>query len=159
MTMPMSKIDFVFGYAIAFSILGLLQALVSSWVMFGFLQVTVMGGVVPTVIAAVFASFLGTSLGLFLSAFATSEFQAIQFMPAFIFPQLLTCGLFVARDAMAQPLQWFADIMPLTYSVDAMKQVTLYSKWTTDLTNDFIIVFIFGIAALILGSFTIRRKA
>ena len=44
---------------------------------------------------------LGMALGLFVSAFATTEFQAVQFMPAIVFPQLLLCGLFVARDEMA----------------------------------------------------------
>jgi ABC-2 type transport system permease protein len=79
-------------------------------------------------------------------------------MPAFIFPQLLTCGLFVSRDLMAKPLQWFADIMPLTYSVDAMKQVTLNSQWSLILTRDLSIVIGFGIVAIILGSMTIRRQ-
>ena len=156
--MPMTKLDFIFGYAIAFSFLGFCQALISGGVMLGFLHVSVLGGAIPTIIAVVFAAFLGTSLGLFLSAFATSEFQAIQFMPAFIFPQLLTCGLFVARDQMAKPLQWFSDVMPLTYSVDAMKQVTLNTTWTYELTRDLIIVALFGIAALIFGSITIRRQ-
>jgi ABC-2 type transport system permease protein len=158
MTMPMTKLDFIFGYAIAFSFLGFCQALISGGVMLGLLNVSVLGGALPTIVAVVFAAFLGTSLGLFLSAFATSEFQAIQFMPAFIFPQLLTCGLFIARDQMAKPLQWFADVMPLTYSVDAMKQVTLHASWTSELTRDLIVVAAFGIAALILGSITIRRQ-
>jgi ABC-2 type transport system permease protein len=158
MTTPMAKTDFIFGYAIAFSFLGFCQALISGGVMLGILKVTVMGGVLPTLIAVVFAAFLGTSLGLFLSAFATSEFQAIQFMPAFLFPQLLTCGLFVARTSMAQPLQWFADIMPLTYSVDAMKQVTIHSGMTGEYVRDLLVVASFGIVALILGSITIRRQ-
>jgi ABC-2 type transport system permease protein len=158
MTMPMTKVDFIFGYAIAFSFLGFCQALISGGVMLGLLNVTVLGGTIPTLIAVVFAAFLGTSLGLFLSAFATTEFQAIQFMPAFIFPQILTCGLFVAREQMARLLQWFADIMPLTYSVGAMKQVTLHASWTYELTKDLIVVALFGIAALILGSITIRRQ-
>jgi ABC-2 type transport system permease protein len=158
MTTPMAKTDFIFGYAIAFSFLGFCQALISGGVMLGILKVTVMGGVLPTLIAVVFAAFLGTSLGLFLSAFATSEFQAIQFMPAFLFPQLLTCGLFVARTSMAQPLQWFADIMPLTYSVDAMKQVTIHSGMTGEYGRDLLVVASFGIVALILGSITIRRQ-
>ena len=132
LTMPMTKLDFIFGYALAFSFLGLCQALISAGVMLGFLNVTVLGGVIPTLIAVVFASFLGTSLGLFLSAFATSEFQAIQFMPAFI--------------------------MPLTYSVKAMKQVTENATWTHELTKDLMIVAVFGIVALILGSLTIRRQ-
>jgi len=158
MTMPISKMDFIFGYAIAFSLLGLLQAIVAGGVMLGLLHVTVMGGSAPTVIAAVLAAFLGTALGLFTSAFASSEFQAIQFLPAFIFPQLLTCGLFVARSDMAKLLQWFADVVPLTYSVDAMKQVTLHINWSATLTRDLVIVAVYALAALLLGSLTIKRQ-
>jgi len=158
MTMPISKLDFVLGYAIAFSLLGFLQALLTTIIMIGPLGVSVAGGEIPTLISAVLAAFLGTALGLFTSAFARSEFQAIQFMPAFIFPQFLVCGLFIPREQMAEVLQWFANIMPLTYSVDAMKQVTLYADWTEALTKDLITVACFALAALILGSLTIRRR-
>jgi ABC-2 type transport system permease protein len=158
MTMPVSKLDFIFGYAAAFTLLAFIQAAVTCFVMLGLLQVSVMAGTLPVLIGAMAAAFLGTAVGLFTSAFANSEFQAIQFMPAFIFPQLLTCGLFVARDQMARPLQWFADAMPLTYSVDAMKQLTSHSSWTGTLTRDLIIVVGVGIVALILGSATIRRQ-
>ncbi len=158
MTMPISKSDFIFGYAIAFSLLGLVQALISGGVMLGLLNVTVLGGTAHTLIVAVLAAFLGTALGLFTSAFAKSEFQAVQFLPAFLFPQLLVCGLFIARVEMAKLLQWFADIMPLTYSVDAMKQVTIAHNWTATLTRDLIVVGSFAIAALILGAATIRRR-
>jgi ABC-2 type transport system permease protein len=158
MTMPLSKLDFILGYALAFSFLGLIQASIAGAVMLGLLHVSVLGGALPTIIGAVFAAFLGTSLGLFTSAFATSEFQAIQFMPAFIFPQLLTCGLFIARDQMAQVVRWFSDVMPLTYSVDALKQVTQNPTWTSALTHDLLIVAAYGIGTLILGSITIRRQ-
>jgi ABC-2 type transport system permease protein len=158
MTFPLSKLDFIFGYAIAFALLALLQAVIASTVVLGLLGVTVFGGTLPVLISAVVAALLGTSLGLFMSAFATSEFQAVQFMPAFIFPQLLTCGLFVARDHMAIVLQWFANVMPLTYSVDAMKQVTLHTAWTSALTKDLLIVIAYGAVVLILASLTIRRK-
>ncbi|HET7060210.1 MAG TPA: ABC transporter permease [Candidatus Saccharimonadales bacterium] len=158
MVTPVAKIDFIFGYAIAFSLVALIQASITCFVMLGLLQVTVLGGTLPALISAVLAAFLGTSIGLFTSAFANSEFQAIQFMPAFVFPQLLVCGLFVARDQMARPLQWFADIMPLTYSVDAMKQVTKQSAWTGTLSRDLLVVVGFGIVALVLGSITIRRQ-
>lgn len=158
MTMPISKLDFILGYAVAFAVLAVIQASLASMVVLGLLGVTVAGGTVMVLVSAVVSALLGTSLGLFFSAFATSEFQAVQFMPAFIFPQLLTCGLFVARDQMARPLQWFADVMPLTYSVDAMKQISLHAQWTDALTRDLIVVVAFGIAALTLGSITIRRQ-
>lgn len=158
MTMPISKLDFIFGYAIVFGLIGFLQSIITGVIMFNLLGVDVPGGILLTLIGAVLAASLGTAMGLFLSAFAGSEFQAIQFMPAFIFPQLLTCGLFVARDNMAEPLQWFANAMPLTYSVDAMQQVAKYSEWTSEMTNDFLVVAGFVIAALILGSATIHRQ-
>lgn len=158
MTMPVSKLDFILGYALAFSFVAFLQALITGTVMLGLLHVTVLGGTLPTLVGAVLAAFLGTSLGLFASAFARSEFQAVQFMPAFIFPQLLTCGLFIARAEMARPLQWFADVMPLTYSVDAMKQVTIHSAWTATHTKDLGIIVAYALAALVLGSITIRRQ-
>lgn len=158
MTMPMSKLDFIVGYALAFSVVAAVQAIIAGAVMLGLLGVTVMGGTFPTLLGAVVAALLGTALGLFLSAFARSEFQAVQFMPAFVFPQLLTCGLFVARSQMAKPLQWFANGMPLTYSVDAMKQVTTHAQWTGTLTRDYVIVAGFAVAALLLGSVTIRRQ-
>ena len=158
MTMPISKLDFILGYALAFSVLAFMQALITGAVVLGLLQVIVMGGTLATLIGAVLAALLGTALGLFASAFASSEFQAVQFMPAFILPQVLTCGLFVPRIHMAWPLQRLADIMPLTYSVDAMKQLTINSTWTSLQTKDLIIVLAFSTVALALGSITIRRQ-
>jgi ABC-2 type transport system permease protein len=158
MTFPISKLDLMVGYALAFAVLALAQSALACTVVLGVLHVTVLGGTLPVLISAIVAALLGSSLGLFMSAFATSEFQAVQFMPAFILPQLLTCGLFVARDHMAKLLQWFADVMPLTYSVDAMKQVTNYAAWTTTLTRDLLVVVGYGVVALVLGSITIRRQ-
>jgi len=136
----MSKFDLIFGYALAFSLLGLLQASIASLVTLGLLGVTVMGGTLPVLVVAVAAAFLGTALGLLVSAFATSEFQAVQLVMPILMPQVLLCGLFVARDHMARPLQWLADFLPLTYSVDAMKQVTLNASVTTVLRRDLVVV-------------------
>jgi ABC-2 type transport system permease protein len=158
MTMPMSKLDFIFGYALAFSVLALVQACVVSLVALGLLGVTVLGGTVPVLLAAVLAALLGTSLGLFVSAFATSEFQAVELVMPILMPQILLCGLFVPRDQMAGWLQGISDVLPLTYSVDAMRQLTMYSGWATTLTRDLIVVAGCAVLALILGSITIRRQ-
>ena len=74
---------------------------------------------------AVGNALLGMALGLFASAFARTEFQAVQFMPAIVFPQLLLCGLFVPRGAMAVPAAGdVADAFPLTYAFDALSRAT-----------------------------------
>jgi ABC-2 type transport system permease protein len=158
MTYPMSKLDFVFGYALAFSIVGFVQAVLTCVVTLWPLGVDIQGSPLPILVTAVAAALLGTSLGLFVSAFARNEFQAVQLVMPIIMPQVLLCGLFIARDQMARPLELLSDVFPLTYSVDAMKQAANNSVWTGKLTNDLMIVVGFGIVSLILGSVTIRRQ-
>jgi ABC-2 type transport system permease protein len=158
MTEPMSKLDFVFGYAIAFSVVGFIQAVITSMVTLWALGVDIQGSPLPILVTAVAAALLGTSLGLFVSAFARNEFQAVQLVMPIIMPQVLLCGLFIARDQMARPLELLSDVFPLTYSVDAMRQAANNTTWTGKLTSDLLIVLGFGIAALILGSITIRRQ-
>lgn len=158
MVLPISKSDLIFGYAIAFSFVAFLQAGLACFVMLKLLGVSVAGGTLPLLLGAVLSALLGTSLGLFVSAFASSEFHAVQFLPAIILPQFLVCGILAPREHMATLLQWFADIMPLTYSVDAMKKITLDHSWTTTLSKDFIVVILFGVSALLLGAWTIRRQ-
>lgn len=158
MTMPISKLDIVFGYAGAFSLLALVQACVVSAVALGLLGVTVLGGTASVLLAAVLAAFLGTALGLFVSAFATSEFQAVELVMPILMPQILLCGLFAPRDQMARFLQWLADVFPLTYSVDAMRQITTHATWTGVFVRDLLVVVGCAILALILGSITIRRQ-
>jgi ABC-2 type transport system permease protein len=158
LTMPVGRTDYILGYALAFAILALIQAAIASAVVLGWLGVEVQGGLLQVLIVAVMAGVAGETLGLFLSAFASTEFQAVQFMPAFVAPQLLVCGLFVAQDKMAVGLQWFADIMPLTYVVDAMKIVTTETGWTASLVQNLLILGGFIIAALVAGAMTLRRQ-
>lgn len=158
MTMSINKGELVAGYGLAFAVIALVQALIASFVAVVLLDVSVAAGVPLLVVAAILTALLGTAMGLFLSAFAKSEFQAVQFLPAFILPQLLVCGLFVPRELMAEPLQWFASIAPMTYGVDAMQQIAIQPSLTTQIVNDFLILGGFIIVALILGSLTIRRR-
>src|SRR4029077_14662842 len=107
----------------AFALLATLQAAVVSALAFGLLDLHVAGPRVAVVALAVGNATLGMSLGLLVSAFATTEFQAVQFMPAVVFPQMLLCGLFVAHREVAAWLRAISDILPLTYAYDALAKV------------------------------------
>ena len=98
------------------------------------------------------------ALGLFLSAFATSEFQAVQFLPAFVIPQLLLGGLFVPRARMPQALQWLSDALPLTYAYDALARVTRTAAYDGRLATDVAVVGGCVVLALLLGATTLRRR-
>jgi ABC transporter DrrB family efflux protein len=124
MTMPLAKLDILLGYGLAFGLVGTAQALITSGFAFALLDLEVAGSTAVVILLAIGNALLGMSLGLFVSAFAQTEFQAIQFMPAFVFPQLLLCGLFVARDQMAGALEAVSYALPLTYAYDALDRVT-----------------------------------
>jgi ABC-2 type transport system permease protein len=159
LTLPISKLDILFGYAAAFALLALFQAAIASYVILGLLDVQVAGSIASLLVVAVMSGVLGMSLGLFFSSFAKNEFQAVQFMPAFVLPQFLTCGLFVPREQMAQFLQYFSDVMPITYVVKAMKEVQTNQTWTHELSVDLLIIAGFVILSLVFGALSLRRKA
>lgn len=159
LTMPMSKLDFMVGYGLAFALLALIQACVVSLLTLGLLGVTVAGGTMPLLLSAVLAALLGTTMGLLVSAFASSEFQAVELVMPILMPQILLCGLFVPRAAMARWLQLISDVLPLTYSVDAMRELSVQAGWTGTLTRDLSVVVGCAVLALLLGSITIRRQA
>jgi ABC-2 type transport system permease protein len=115
------------------------------------------------IVVAVVDAVLGTALGLFVSAFAQTEFQAVQFMPAVVIPQLLLCGLFVPREAMPRVLEVISDVLPLSYAVDAMRAVstttsTGFGGVSGDVWTDIAIVLGFALAGLALGAATLRRR-
>ena len=108
---------------------------------------------------AVADAVLGMALGLLASAFARTEFQAVQFMPAIVLPQFLLCGLLVARDQMAGWLQAISDVLPLTYAVEALQEVGRTSLLTDTLLRDLGVMAGAAVAALVLGASTLRRRA
>ncbi|WP_207843587.1 ABC transporter permease [Williamsia soli] len=157
LTTPLGKLDLLAGYGAAFSLAAAVQAALASALAFWVLDLDIAGNPVWVVLIAVLAAVLGVALGLFFSAFARTEFQAVQFIPVVVIPQLLLCGLFVARDQMTNWLQWISDVLPLTYVVDALQEVAEHSNATSTMWRDLVVVVAFSMVALVLGAATLRR--
>jgi ABC-2 type transport system permease protein len=158
LTTPMHKFDLLAGYALAFGTVALAQGSVSAAVALGPLGLTVQAGVGVVLTLAVLNALLGMALGLFLSAFATTEFQAVQFMPAAVIPQVLLCGLLIPRDQMADVLYWISNVLPLSYAVDALVAAQTTSSLTPDMAVDLLVVAGCALTALALGAATLRRR-
>ncbi len=157
LAMPMGKLDFLLGYAIAFGLVAAVQSALAVGVCVWLLDLTIVGEVWMLMVVAVMDALLGTALGLFTSAFARTEFQAVQFMPAVVIPQILLCGLFVPRDQLPPVLEAISNVLPLSYAVDAMQAVAS-STATGDVWQDIAVVAAFVVAGLALGALTLRRQ-
>ncbi len=158
MTLPLAKGDILLGYGIAFGLLAALQAVIVCTVGFAILGLHAAHGAWLVGLLAVANALLGMALGLFASAFARTEFQAVQFMPALIFPQLLLCGLFVSRDQMAGWLHAISWLMPLTYAYEALARATAPAALGAAMAAEVLAVAGFTLAALGLGALTLRRQ-
>jgi len=157
LSMPMGKLDFLFGYALAFGLMAALQSAIAVGVCVGLLDLDVTGPVWLLTVVAVADAVLGSALGLFVSAFARTEFQAVQFMPAVVVPQILLCGLLVPRDRLPDALEAISNLLPLSYAVDAMESL-VGSGDTGEVWADLGVIAAFTVAALALGAATLRRR-
>ncbi|MBB6627412.1 ABC transporter permease [Nocardioides sp. KIGAM211] len=157
LAMPMGKLDFLGGYALAFGAVAAVQSVLAVGLAVGLLDLDVRGPVWLLTVVAVADAVLGTALGLFVSAFAQTEFQAVQFMPLLVIPQILLCGLFVARGALPGLLAGISDFLPLSYAVDAMQTLTR-TPATGDVWRDLAVVAGYAVALLGLGAATLRRR-
>jgi len=158
LSMPIAKVDFVLGYALAFGLLGVVQALVVSGLAVGPFGLEVAGPTWALIVVAVIDALLGTALGLFVSAFAKTEFQAVQFMPALILPQLLLCGIVVPREELPTALRLLSDVLPMSYAVDATTEVMTSTSMSADFWLNVGIVALFMAVGLALGAGTLRRR-
>lgn len=158
LTTPLTKLELLIGYGIAFAAVAIVQAIVVSIVGFGLLGLHSSHSELLIALLAVANAILGMAFGLFVSAFARTEFQAVQFMPAFVLPQILLCGLFVAQDRMAGWLQAVSSVLPLTYAFDALDRAahepTLGPRFWADVT----VLVGATLLALVLGAATLRRR-
>ncbi|WP_405778239.1 ABC transporter permease [Streptomyces sp. NBC_00859] len=158
LSLPIGKGDIIAGYALAFGLLAIVQSALATALSVWLLDLNVTGSPWLLLLVALLDALLGTALGLFVSAFAASEFQAVQFMPAVIFPQLLLCGLFTPRGQMQPILEGLSNVLPMSYAVDAMNQVLRHGDITTDFGRDIVIVGGCALLVLTLGAATLRRR-
>jgi ABC-2 type transport system permease protein len=158
MAMPLGKLDLLAGYGTAFGLMACVQVTLVLTVSLTWLGVSVLGSAVPMAVVAVLDAVLGMACGLFCSAFARTEFQAVQFMPAFVLPQALLSGLVVPRDHLPAVLRGLSDILPLSYGVDAMQRISVTASWTSAIAADIAVILAFTAAALVGGALTLRRR-
>src|SRR3712207_1376384 len=158
LTTPRARLDLLLGYGTAFGLAAALQAVVTVTVATTVYDLDVAGPLTLVVLIAVVDAVLGVALGLLASAFARSEFQAVQFMPVIVLPQFFLCGLLVPREQLPGWLQAVSDVLPLTYAVEALQELGRSAEATGTMWVDVGVVAGAALLALGLAAATLRRR-
>ncbi len=158
LTTPLRRLDLLAAYGTAFSLAAAAQATLACLVSFWLLGLDTAGSPVWVFTIAIINAVLGVGLGLLCSAFARTEFQAVQFMPLVIAPQLLLCGIIVPRAQLPDWLQWISNALPASYALEALQEVGAHPELTSIAVRDIAVVVGFAVAALALAAATLRRR-
>ncbi len=158
LTTPLRRLDLLAAYGTAFSVAAAAQATLACVISFGLLGLDTAGSPALVFAIAIINAVLGVGLGLLCSAFARTEFQAVQFMPVVIAPQLLLCGIIVPRDVLPDWLQWISNALPASYALEALKEVGAHPDLTPTAARDIAIVVGFAVVAMGLAAATLRRR-
>lgn len=158
LTTPLHRVDLLLGYGIAFSATAIVQSVMLWAVTRWGLGVETAGPMWWLLLIATASAAVGVSTGLLASAFARTEFQAVQFMPVFVGPQIFLCGLLAARDSMPDLLQWVSDLLPMTYAVDALRATAAQADPAGEAGPDLLALAGFTVGALALGAISMPRQ-
>jgi ABC-2 type transport system permease protein len=159
MASPIGRGDLLVGYALAYSLVALVQGAINLTVGLGLLDLPNAGSLWLTVVLVLGQALLGIALGLFLSAFARNEFQAVQFLPAVVLPQIFLAGLLVPLSQLPRGLEIVARLFPLTYAFEALDRIMLrgYGLEDARVVLDLVVVFGGAVLCLAAGALTLRR--
>ena len=160
MASPLRRGEIVLGYMIGFTVLALVQSAEVLVFCLAVLKVHNQGNVLLIFGIEALMAIVAVNLGIFLSMFARTEFQAVQFIPLAIVPQFLLSGILFPVSSEPQALQYVSDVLPLTYAVNALRDVMLKGADLTwaSLQLDVGVVAFFVVLLIAAGTATLRRR-
>jgi ABC-2 type transport system permease protein len=160
MASPLRRGEIVVGYMLGFTVLALVQAVEVLLFSLYVLKVHNQGNVLLIFGFEILMALSAVNLGIFQSMFARTEFQAVQFIPLVIVPQVLLSGILFPVSTEPEPLQYVSDVLPLTYAVNGLRDVMLKGADLTwpSLQLDVGVVAGFCVLVVLAGIGTLRRR-
>ena len=160
MASPLRRTEIVVGYMLGFTLVALVQA--AEVLAFGLLVLNLYdAGPVWLIFGIeVLLALAAVNLGIFLSTFARNEFQAVQFIPLVVVPQVLLSGLLVPVSSEPGWLQVISNVLPLTYAVDGLREVMLRGSdlGVAAVQLDVAVLVAFCVLAVLAAAATLRRE-
>ncbi len=157
---PYDKIEIILGYLVAFSIVSMMQTTLIMLVAGLIFEVSfgsTLAHLVSVYIGAIVVGWVGLVLAIFLSAFARSEFQAVQFIPLVIIPVLLLSGIIIPISQLPEIIRWVSYLLPTTYGIHLLRQIAIEGVILDPFNFDLLFMIGSFIVLLIASRFSLRE--
>ena len=158
LTTPLTRWNLLVSYACVFGLLAVVQSGILVTLLLGPLGIELTGPAWALLLLSFLGAVIGVAFGLLASAFARTEFQAVQFMPVFITPQVFLCGLLVPKEQLPDVLEAIANWLPMTWAVDVVRDVLANPELSSDGWWRFTALVGVTIAALFIAAASMPRK-
>jgi ABC-2 type transport system permease protein len=172
---PVTRGEIVLGYSLGFGTFATIQVVALTLFILNSVDVPAIGplpafsiglgvdsagSAVLAFAIALLLSLGAVNLGIFLSTFARTELQVIQFIPLVIVPQALLSGILWPTERLPDALRAISNVLPLTYAVDGLREVMLKGSDLSSGAVQLDLIVLGGIALffVVLASTTIKRE-
>ncbi len=140
---PVSSAELMIGKVLPYIGIGLIQTTVVLALGMWLFEVPLNGSVWHVYVAAILLIAANLTLGLLISTRAQSQFQAMQ-MTFFVFlPSILLSGFMFPFSGMPRPVQWLAEVLPLTHFLRLIRGVMLRGASLWELWPDVLALLVF----------------
>lgn len=153
---PIRRSEIIMGYLIGYGGFAIIQTVLTVVFTITVFKIHLVGSIWLVFLTNLLLALVALTLGIFISTFANSEFQMIQFIPLIVVPQIFFAGL-VPVDGMASWLQAIAHIMPLYYGANAMTAVVTKGAGLGDIGVNLLILVGFMVALTMLNIVGMKR--
>ncbi len=156
-TTLVGSFDIMLGYMLGFLIFAIVQTVVILLFTIFALSIEYVGSLWEIGVVLFLLVTVAVSLGIFISSFANNEFQVVQFIPIVLAPQIFLSGVIIPVEQMPALFEWLSVVIPLTYAVDALREIMLLGTDLTTLWLNLAVIAAFSVALLAAGVATLRR--
>jgi len=155
---PLTRTEMILGYVVGFSAFAIIQsAIILAFAIF-VLKVKIAGDIYSVVLLQLLLTIVSVNLGIFCSSFAKNEFQAVQFIPLLILPQVFLDGMFWPISTLPNYLQALSYLMPLTYANDALQNIMVKGYGLGSIWTDIVILLAFAVIMVVLSAASLNKQ-
>ena len=156
-TTLVGNFDIILGYMLGSLIFAVVQTVIILLFTIYALRIEYVGNLWEIAAILFLLVTVAVSLSIFASSFANNEFQVVQFIPIILAPQIFLSGVIIPVEQMPELFEWLSVVLPLTYAVDALREIMLRGTALSDLWVDLAVPVVYSAALLAAAVATLRR--